>query len=125
MDVLDLSPLELPRKRRREYQLLYIHIELVLVVTHGEAGMADRLELSPQLCVKLLSSSAKEVEQGFSTQTEAMLGSGPNTSRATCMGLSESSFSAIQEGMCVCHGRPVGLHAHVPLVVVAEPYHRL
>ena len=34
-----------------------------------------------------------------------------------CMGLSESSFSAIQEGVWVCHGRPVGLHARVPLVV--------
>ena len=26
-------------------------------------------------------------------------------------------FGAIQEGVCVCHGRPVGLHTHVPLVV--------
>ena len=28
--------------------------------------------------------------------------------------LSENSFGAIQEGVCVCHGRPAGLHAHVP-----------
>ena len=33
-----------------------------------------------------------------------------------CVGLSESSFSAIQEGVCVCHARPTELHAHVPLV---------
>ena len=32
------------------------------------------------------------------------------------MGLSESSFSAVQEGVCICHWRSVGHHAHVPLV---------
>ena len=32
-----------------------------------------------------------------------------------CMGLSASSFSAIQDDASVCHGRPVGLHTHAPL----------
>ena len=33
-----------------------------------------------------------------------------------CVYLSESRFSANQKGLCVCHWRPAGLHAHVPLV---------
>ena len=33
-----------------------------------------------------------------------------------CVYLSESSFGAIQKGVCVCHWKPAGLHAHVPLV---------
>ena len=33
-----------------------------------------------------------------------------------CVYLSESRFGAIQKGVCVCHWRPAGLHAHVPLV---------
>ena len=33
-----------------------------------------------------------------------------------CVYLSESRFGAILKGVCVCHWRPAGLHAHVPLV---------
>ena len=33
-----------------------------------------------------------------------------------CVYLSKSHFGAIQKGVCVCHWRPAGLHAHVPLV---------
>ena len=33
-----------------------------------------------------------------------------------CVYLSESRFGAIQKGVCVCHWRPEGLHAHVPHV---------
>ena len=33
-----------------------------------------------------------------------------------CVYLSESRFGANQKGECVCHWRPAGLHAHVPLV---------
>ena len=33
-----------------------------------------------------------------------------------CKYLSESRFGAIQQGVCVCHWRPAGLHANVPLV---------
>ena len=33
-----------------------------------------------------------------------------------CVDLSESSFGAIQERVCISHGRPAWLHAHLPLV---------